>query len=203
MTALFFGAAAFALMALADWLGALRHMRGAALLFPLGCAALAGATVWLAAHRLRAAGLPDGARAIVCLGLAACALALLMHTLFFALPVAGSGALPPTSGKQPLAHTGVYALCRHPGVLWLGAFYLALWGALGGAPLGWAFALFTGLDTAYVLWQDKKVFPHTIENYAAYQRDTPFLIPHARSVRACAATWGRRAKTCPGKKKGS
>ena len=56
-------------------------------------------------------------------------LALLIYTLFFALPVEASYAKP---GEYRRACTGgVYALCRHPGVLWFSGLYLCLWGGFG------------------------------------------------------------------------
>ncbi len=203
MTALAAGALAFVLMALSDWLGALRHQRGAGLLFPAGCLLLAGSTGRLIWAQLRQEGPPRSFAALFCLLPAAAALVLLIYTLFFALPSAGSSALPPTGGKQPLADQGFYALCRHPGVLWLGLFYGSLWAALGGAALGCAFFLFTGLDLFYVFWQDRWVFPHTITGYRTYQQRTPFLIPTLRSIRACAAAWRKAPAKGHRKKKGS
>ena len=103
-----------------------------------------------------------------------------------ALPAGGSHLMPPTEpALRPLVDTGVYALCRHPGVLWLGGFYLFAWCAAGGWPLLAAFVLFTGLDVAYVLWQDRVIFPVSIEHYRLYQQTTPFLVPSAASLRRC------------------
>ena len=95
---------------------------------------------------------------------------------------------PRPGALRPLVDTGVYALCRHPGVLWLGGFYLFAWLAAGGAALLAAFALYTALDALYVLWQDRVIFPVSIEHYAAYRRSTPFLLPTAASLRRCLAT---------------
>ena len=74
-------------------------------------------------------------------------LALLLYTLFFALPFSATYA--PGSGPAPLCRTGVYALCRHPGVLWLSLFYFSLWLAAGSAELFAAFLGYTVLDVAY------------------------------------------------------
>ena len=69
--------------------------------------------------------------------------------------------------------------------------YKRPWGgrlfAAGGALLA-AFALYTALDALYVLWQDRVIFPVSIEHYAAYRRSTPFLLPTAASLRRCLAT---------------
>mgnify|MGYP000399916170 CR=1 FL=1 len=82
----------------------------------------------------------------------------------------------------------MFALCRHPGVLFLGGFYACLWGALGGWPLGLAFVLFTLLDAAYAAWQGEFVFPRSIRDYAAYRAATPRFLPSARSLRRCLHT---------------
>ena len=64
----------------------------------------------------------------VCLLLAACSLALLIYTLFFALPFEKT--YVENRDKPEVCSTGMYALCRHPGVLCLFGFYLFLWLAL-------------------------------------------------------------------------
>ena len=190
MTApLLLGAASFFVFALSDLFGVLRPRRGASAFFALGGVLLTASTLWLVLRRGPGAlfGALWSLRWLSLLA-AAAGLALLVHTLFFALPSGGSGMAPPPDGRLPLVDTGVFALCRHPGVLWLGLGYLGLWGALGGAGLGLAFVLFTALDAAYVFWQDRRVFPHSIAGYESYRARVPFLLPTARSLRACLKT---------------
>lgn len=175
------GAAAFGLMALSDWLCVLCRRPWGGRLFSLGSVLLAAATLGLLAGRgiPRLASLPWWC-------LAACMLGLLLYTLFAALPAGGSGMLPPDGASlRPLVDTGVYALCRHPGVLWLGGFYLFAWCAAGGRALLAAFVLFTGLDVLYVWWQDRVVFPRSIRGYCEYRQTTPFLWPTPASLRRC------------------
>lgn len=181
------GALAFGMMALSDYAQVLRGKRGAGILFPLGGAFLALSTVVLAADAWRRHihggwSLVWAAGALVMLGL-------LVYTLFFALPAGGSSVT--TADKdvlRPLVNTGVFALCRHPGVLFLGGFYACLWGALGGWALGIAFFLFTALDAAYAAWQGARVFPRSIRDYAAYCAETPRFLPTLRSFRRCLHT---------------
>lgn len=183
MSALFLalGAAAFGLMALSDALTVLYKRPWGGRLFAAGGALLALSTAGLLALR----GLPR-LRALGWWALAALALALLGYTLLAALHAGGSGALPPRPGAlRPLVDTGVYALCRHPGVLWLGGFYLFAWCAAGGRALLAAFVLFTGLDVLYVWWQDRVVFPRSIRGYCEYRQTTPFLWPTPASLRRC------------------
>ena len=146
--------------------------------FPLGGALLAVGTV-LEARR----GVPLVAGWLrgLFFVLAAVFLALLVYTLFFALPVGASYAHP--GGKRPACTTGVYALCRHPGVLWCVGLYGCLWVA-EGLPL-WEAAAYSGLNVLLVLFEERCVFPARLEGYREYQRTTPFLLPNRRSIRAC------------------
>ena len=83
----------------------------------------------------------------------------------------------------------MYALCRHPGVLWFAVAYLCL-GLLLGAPKAAVFALvMTGLNIAYVLFQDCWTFPKSFVNYEEYRRTTPFLLPTPGSAVRCVRTW--------------
>lgn len=191
MSALLIGVASFGAFALSDYIGTILRRRGGSALFAAGGLLLIAATALLAGH--------SGTAALIgrlwplrwlSLLVAAAMLVLLFYTLFFALRSAGSGYAPPVDGKLPLIDRGVYALCRHPGVLWLGGFYLALWGALGGFWLGAAFAAYTGLDLLYVLWQDRCVFPHSIFGYVEYRSRVPFLIPTRRSLRQSLSDFG-------------
>ena len=78
---------------------------------------------------------------------------------------------------------GVYALCRHPGVLWFAGLYVCLWAAFG-LPL-WEAASLSGWNVLLVWFEDRCVFPAVLEGYDAYQQTTPFLLPNRRSIRAC------------------
>lgn len=181
------GALAFALMVLSDYAQVLHGRRGAGVLFPAGGVLLALSTAVLAADAWRR--YDHGPLALVWGVGALLMLALLIYTLFFALPAGGSSAATARKDElRPLVDTGVFALCRHPGVLFLGGFYACLWGALGGWALGAAFVLFTALDAAYAAWQGAVVFPRSIRNYAAYRAVTPRFLPTAASLRRCLRT---------------
>lgn len=181
------GALAFGLMVLSDYGQVLRGRRGAGMLFPLGGALLIAATAALLVRRWRTA--PPGPGSLFWFAGSALMLLLLIYTLFFALPAGGSSAATAQKDElRPLVDTGVFALCRHPGVLFLGGFYACLWGALGGGALGLAFVLFTLLDAAYAAWQGETVFPRSIRGYAAYRAATPRFIPTPGSLRRCLHT---------------
>lgn len=181
------GALAFGLMVLSDYGQVIRGRQGAGMLFPLGGGLLIAATAALLVRRWRA--VPPGPGSLFWFAGSALMLLLLLYTLFFALPAGGSSAATAQKDElRPLVDTGVFALCRHPGVLFLGGFYACLWGALGGAALGLAFVVFTLLDAAYAAWQGEAVFPRSIRDYAAYRAVTPRFIPTPGSLRRCLYT---------------
>ena len=92
---------------------------------------------------------------VVFLAAALLFLVLLIYTLFFAIPVGASYARP--GEKRDVCTTGVYALCRHPGVLWFVGLYLCLWPAVGLPPAD-AF-VYCGLNVLLVWVEDRFVFP--------------------------------------------
>jgi protein-S-isoprenylcysteine O-methyltransferase Ste14 len=170
--------AAFALFFLSDWndwRGGTAPLRWC---FPAGGAVLAADTVYLCLTGRAASG---GAGRLLAFAGAALFAWLLIYSLFFALPAAASYTEP--GQKRPACTAGVYALCRHPGVLWLTGLLACLHPA-AGYPL-WAVILATVLNTALVTFEDCAVFPAVLAGYCDYRRVTPFLIPSGKSVRAC------------------
>ena len=117
-------------------------------------------------------------RLIILLTLALIFLSMLIYTLFFALPFNATY----VSGDSGLCTYGVYALCRHPGVLWLAGFYLCLWLAFGTSELLAAFALFTVFDILYVLFQDNWTFMKMFSDYRSYKDTTPVIVPSWKSI---------------------
>ena len=172
------GLCAFALFFLSDLNDWRLRQRGLKVCFPLGGALLTVGTVLEIRRRVApVSGWPRW----LCILLAAGFLALLVYTLVFALPAEASYGRP--GEKRPACTTGVYALCRHPGVLWFAGLYLCLWAAFG-LPL-WEAASLSGWNVLLVWFEDRCVFPAVLEGYGDYQRTTPFLLPNRRSIRAC------------------
>ena len=172
------GIAGFALFFASDYNDWRLARKGLKCCFPLGALLLVIGTCLDAQP---AAAPLYGWLRIAVLVLAAVFLALEIYTLFFALPVEASYARP--GEKRPACTTGVYALCRHPGVLWFAGLYGCLWLA-AGLPL-WEAALYTGLDVLLVIFEDLCVFPAQLNGYDAYRAQTPFLLPNRQSIRAC------------------
>ena len=112
------------------------------------------------------------AGALVCFGA-------LIYSLFFALPFKETYA-DQTDGRR-VYRGGVYALCRHPGILFFFGTYLLLGLAALPSPVLFRFLLFSALNLAYAWFQDRITFPRTFTDYPDYQSQVPFLIPTGQS----------------------
>lgn len=111
---------------------------------------------------------------------------LLIYTLFFCFDMEETYI---QVNQKRMAYTrGMYALCRHPGVLWFAGCFLCLYGLIGEKETfiyGLAMIFY---NVCYVILQDVYVFPHTFINYKEYKEETPFLLPNRKSMRKCFAT---------------
>lgn len=159
--------------------------------FALGVTLLAAATVLDLAAALRM-GAFSGLKDLILLVAGALCLAALVYCLFFALPFAET--YQDTDGPPAVCDRGVYALCRHPGVLCMLGMYL-FWG-LGALPATMLRngLIFSGFNTVYVCFQDRMTFPMTFPDYPDYQKNVPFLIPTGASIRAAWRTRRRSAE---------
>lgn len=108
-------------------------------------------------------------------------LLLLGYSLFMGIPFTKT--YIHSNQENTVVNTGMYALCRHPGVLWFFFFYLFLWLASGKSVLMWAALAWTAMDVLYVFIQDRWLFPKTFVDYEEYKREVPFLIPNAVSIK--------------------
>ena len=113
-------------------------------------------------------------------GLLAVSLPLLGHSLFISLPFRKTYVTPGVGDR--LITTGVYALVRHPGVLWFGLVMLSLILVSRSSLLLIAAPIFILLDIVLVVIQDKLVFGRMFGGYDSYRRETPMLLPNRRSV---------------------
>lgn len=112
-------------------------------------------------------------------------LLLLFYTLFFALPFKET--YVSQNGKQ-IYDRGMYALCRHPGVLWFSGFYISLWFSLDDIKLFWLAFFYIGFNIGYILFQDKITFPCIFADYGDYCKRVPFLVPTLSSLKECFMT---------------
>lgn len=197
MLSLILGTAGFALFFVYDINSVTARSRLLHSCFTLGVVLIGAATALDlgAAWRAQAvSGLLDWVLVLCGLGF----LGALVHALFFALPFEATYADAENKARK-VYDRGVYALCRHPGVLWFFGMYLFLGlAALPGALLLHGM-VFSALNVAYILLQDLVTFPRTFQDYRAYRRTTPFLIPNARSLRRAWET--RRHPKCKEEKR--
>ena len=146
-------------------------------------AAVEVVSAWGQSHSTMGAKIGFGAGALFFL-------ILLIYTLFFALPFEETYR---EENRLRAAYTeGVYSLCRHPGVLWFAGAYLCMWGMVGGWQPGIYFLLMILWNVLYIVFQDLWTFPRTFFNYGDYKRNTPFLIPTGKSIRACVHSHNNR-----------
>lgn len=113
-------------------------------------------------------------------------LGLLIYTLFFALPFAETYV---AQEAHKTYDKKMYALCRHPGVLWFAGFYICLWLAFGGKSLLVMAVWFSFLNFCYIILQDCYTFPKVFSDYEDYKKRVPFLIPDGKSLKRCFDTF--------------
>jgi protein-S-isoprenylcysteine O-methyltransferase Ste14 len=158
--------------------------------------------LWTAASVLFAAGLVLACRDplpfVVPVGLRAAGwtiggvfFLLLVYSVFVEIPLTGTHARK--GAPAAVVTRGTYALCRHPGVLWLAGFLGGMLLGTGSRPLLIAIPLWIGLDAVYVVLQEKLFFGRMFgAEYASYQRSVPMLFPTSQSIHECARTMFRR-----------
>lgn len=118
---------------------------------------------------------------IIFSGLSIVSLLLMLYSLFFALPFGKT--YMGMEKENNVVDTGMYALCRHPGVIWFFFFYLFLWLASGIKIIFWAAFIWTVMDIIHVYVQDRWLFPKTLKRYELYKKNVPFLIPDFNSIK--------------------
>jgi protein-S-isoprenylcysteine O-methyltransferase Ste14 len=112
-------------------------------------------------------------------------LCFLLYSLFFALPFKETY----LDDSKSVCQTGVYALCRHPGLLFFTGFYFFLWLAFDSEQLFLAGLIFSLCNLIYVIFQDRWTFIRYFDDYKIYQKNTPFLIPSLDSLKRCLKTF--------------
>lgn len=170
---IFLGAAAFLLFFIGDLNDAFWRKKPLKICFFIGLAALAAAT----ALRLE----PEASAKLLFCAPAALFAVLLYKALFGAFPVKET--YGQAEAEKKTVSTGVYALCRHPGVLFFAGLYICLVPGLG-LPLEDCL-VYTALDLLLALSEDAISFPRSLAGYAEYKKSVPFIIPNRRSVKNC------------------
>lgn len=185
MTYILLGFSAFIIFILYDINSVLMKKRFMHSFFFLGCALLLMSTIgiiWASLEDIYINPVRMGIHG----GLALIFLILLIYTLFFALPF--DDTYMKAQSRPKVYRKGVYALCRHPGVLWFFGFYLFLWLALDIQILLVAGLVFSISNILYIFFQDKWTFLHIFEDYNEYKKTTPFILPNIKSIKQCMQT---------------
>lgn len=165
------GVTAFLLFFLSDYNDLYLHAKPLRLCFPLGFLLLA---VAIASDCIT--GTPLSIHLgwqILALVVALFSLLTLVLSLFVDIPVGPS--YQEMGQKRPLSTKGLYAVCRHPGVLSFA--FLAFSLSLATGLSFFAAGIYSVLNILLALYEDKVVFPALIYDYAGYKKTTPFLIP--------------------------
>lgn len=112
---------------------------------------------------------------------------LLIYTLFFSIPFEASYV---EQFDERYAYTEkMYALCRHPGVLWLIGVYIALIIITPTTDIIILTLVINGLNILYVVIQDYWSFPVLFSDYNDYKKETPFLLPNIKSIKRTISTY--------------
>lgn len=175
------GAAAFGLFVLYDVNSVVWKKKAIRSFFTLGSILLLITTGICLLFQFGHSRISRNSAALVYLIPGAASLALMVYSLFFALPF--SETYVRVSEKGVVCDQGMYALCRHPGVLWFCLTYLFLalaWGTVTVWAMGIIYCL---MNVGYVVLQDRWTFPRTFEDYEGYRKRVPFLIPTAGSMK--------------------
>ena len=105
-------------------------------------------------------------------------LVLLVYTLFFALPFENTYCHDAENNK--VCKSGIYGVCRHPGIWWYFGCFGCLGMATGKADSLASCMMLSCLNLLYAWYQDKWIFPKEFCDYLEYQKEVPFLLPLKR-----------------------
>ena len=184
MLPLVLGITAFALYLIYDINSCLWKRKWMRTLFAFGSFLLVLATAIDVACAVRAQGFCGWLDALL-LGISLLFAAGLVYSLFFAIPFDETYTRQ-TDGRA-VCRCGVYAMCRHPGILFFFGMYL--FAGLAAMPFALLLEhgmIFSVLNLGYAWFQDRRTFPQTFCDYHDYQTKVPFLIPTTASLsRAC------------------
>ena len=115
---------------------------------------------------------------LIWLGMACFFLIGLIYTLFFALPF--DSTYCQEADQHKVCRTGIYGVCRHPGIWWFFGCFLCLGGACGSKTSIAYGCILSLINLLYAWYQDKWIFPEEFSDYRDYQKEVPFLIPVRR-----------------------
>lgn len=172
------GCVAFLLFFLSDLNDVRLRWKPLIICFPLGAATLVAATVVSCVQAQTSAPRFPVAVRLISLILGLLFLLLLVASLFFS--VSADEAYIAREEGRAVTTKGLYALCRHPGVLFFIPAYLCI-----SITFGLPFletAVYSLLNILLIIYEDICVFPKVLSGYSEYKKSTPFLIPNKKSI---------------------
>lgn len=168
------GSFGFALYFLYDWNRVFWKKRWMSKFFLIGtlCQVYAGGSyfceAWVGENPLRLVWIPTAVLFLI----------LLIYTLFFALPFDSTYCKDAENHK--VCRTGIYGVCRHPGIWWFFGCFFCLGMAGGNTDSLICGMILSGWNLAYAWYQDQWIFPKEFCDYREYQKEVPFLLPVRR-----------------------
>ena len=107
-------------------------------------------------------------------------LLLLIYTLFFSIPFTTS--YIEQFQERKVYSKKMYALCRHPGVLWFIGVYGSLVLIFQTQSMIILALVLSLLNIIYIIIQDVWSFPKLFVDYKKYKKYVPFLVPTIKST---------------------
>ncbi|MDD2371341.1 MAG: methyltransferase [Firmicutes bacterium] len=107
-------------------------------------------------------------------------LVFLIYSLFFALPFEEN--YIKVEEIRKVYNRGVYAMSRHPGVLFYIIFFIGLTILEPTIIAISTYFIWSLLNITYIIFQEMWTFPRTFVDYETYRQSTPFLIPTIKSI---------------------
>lgn len=105
-----------------------------------------------------------------------------VYALFFALPANKTYV---SLNDIQVIDTGLYALCRHPGVWGFIIMAIGFVFATGSCLVLWAALFWTSFDLLHIWIQDRFIFPISITGYQDYRLRVPFLFFKVKESNSC------------------
>lgn len=97
-------------------------------------------------------------------------------------------------GKNQLVTSGSYAMCRHPGTIWVIGMMVSLTLATRSVWLFLTLPLWITLDLLWVWIQERFCFPRLFAGYDRYKLEVPAFLPNRQSLKRAIATFLPKAR---------
>lgn len=149
------------------------------LFFSLGFISLFSATILATLLNWENANL-NTINVIVGMGCLTIFFVLLIFTLFFSVPFNDS--YVNQIQERTVYRKGMYALSRHPGVLWYIGVYVSLSFLIPTPEVIYLSIMMSVMNIIYIIIQDVWSFPIIFTDYNEYKKETPFLFPTLKSI---------------------